>query len=94
MATAAPKRQEMQMPDEYLPPNKILFLHNVPDRVSRDELDALFRPFTGLIDVRTIPGRSVAFVEFTDSVTSAVAKDSLNGYTFSPTEKLRITFAK
>ncbi|MCO5546878.1 hypothetical protein L7F22_000315 [Adiantum nelumboides] len=45
-ATAAPKRQELQMPDEYLPPNKILFLHNVPDRVSRDDLDALFRSDT------------------------------------------------
>ena len=106
------------MPDEYLPPNKILFLHNVPDRVSRDDLDALFRrcvcsltsladrfhmltrlplpmhSYSGLVDVRTIPGRSVAFVEFTDSVTSAVAKDALNGHAFSDTEKLRITFAK
>jgi U2 small nuclear ribonucleoprotein B'' len=94
MGVAAPKRQELQMPDEYLPPNKILFLHNVPDRVDRDELDALFRPFPGLIDVRIIPGRSVAFVEYTDSVTSAVARDALNGHVFSPTEKLRITFAK
>lgn len=50
--------------------------------------------YSGLVDVRTIPGRSVAFVEFTDSVTSAVAKDALNGHAFSDTEKLRITFAK
>lgn len=84
----------MQMPDEYLPPNKILFLHNVPERISRDDLDALFRLHQGLIDVRVIPGRNVAFVEFTDSVTSSMAKDSLNGHSFSPTESLRITFAK
>jgi U2 small nuclear ribonucleoprotein B'' len=93
-ATIAPRRQEMQMPDEYLPPNKILFLHNVPERISRDQLDTLFRSHQGLVDVRTIPGRNVAFVEFTDSVTSAIAKDALHGHTFSETETLRITFAK
>lgn len=84
----------MQMPDEYLPPNKILFLHNVPERISRDDLDALFRPHRGLVDVRIIPGRNVAFVEFSDSVTSSMAKDSLHGHSFGPTESLRITFAK
>ena len=30
------------MPDEYLPPNKILFLQNLPETVSKDQLTALF----------------------------------------------------
>lgn len=30
------------MPDEYLPPNKILFLQNLPDNVTKDQLMALF----------------------------------------------------
>lgn len=89
------RRQEMQMPDEYLPPNRILFLHNVPESVGRDELDALFRAHVGLVDVRLIPGRGVAFVEFGDAMQSSAARDSLNGHQFTPTsEKLRITFAK
>lgn len=83
------------MPDEYLPPNKILFIHNVPEAVVRDDLDGLFRQYPGLIDVRVIPGRNVAFVEFTDAASSATARDGLNNYTFGgSTEKLRITFAK
>lgn len=94
MTAPAPKRQEMQMPDEYLPPNKILFLHNVPERVSRDDLEVLFKGHPGFVDVRTIPGRNVAFVEYTDSVTSSVAKDTLHGHIFGPGEALRITFAK
>jgi len=30
------------MPDEYLPPNKILFLQNLPESVTKDQLVALF----------------------------------------------------
>jgi RNA recognition motif-containing protein len=30
------------MPDEYLPPNKILFLQNLPESVTKDQLTSLF----------------------------------------------------
>lgn len=30
------------MPDEYLPPNKILFLQNLPESVTKDRLVSLF----------------------------------------------------
>jgi RNA recognition motif-containing protein len=30
------------MPDEYLPPNKILFLQNLPESVTKDQLLTLF----------------------------------------------------
>ncbi|PWN33189.1 RNA-binding domain-containing protein [Meira miltonrushii] len=94
-AAAAGKRQEAQLPDEYLPPNKILFIHNVPDSVDKDALDALFRSHDGIIDVRHIPGRNVAFVEFGNAMQSSAARDALNEHQFTPqSEKLRITFAK
>lgn len=38
----ATKRPNVQMPDEYLPPNKILFLQNLPESVTKDQLLALF----------------------------------------------------
>jgi U2 small nuclear ribonucleoprotein B'' len=41
-AVSAPRRPAVQMPDEYLPPNKILFLQNLPESVSKDQLMALF----------------------------------------------------
>jgi hypothetical protein len=31
LAAPGPKRAAVQMPDEYLPPNKILFLQNLPE---------------------------------------------------------------
>ncbi|KAG5638501.1 hypothetical protein H0H81_012306 [Sphagnurus paluster] len=41
-ALPAPKRPNVQMPDEYLPPNKILFLQNLPEGVTKEQLMALF----------------------------------------------------
>lgn len=35
------------MPDEYLPPNKILFLQNLPENVTKDQLMALFSQCVG-----------------------------------------------
>lgn len=41
---AAPRRI-VQMPDEYLPPNKILFVQQLPDDTTKEGLEALFRPY-------------------------------------------------
>ena len=41
-AVPVAKRPNVQMPDEYLPPNKILFLQNLPESVTKDQLMALF----------------------------------------------------
>lgn len=39
---AGSKRAQQEMPDEYLPPNKMLFLQNIPDGVGKGELESLF----------------------------------------------------
>ncbi|KAJ3782724.1 hypothetical protein GGU10DRAFT_74044 [Lentinula aff. detonsa] len=41
----APKRPNVQMPDEYLPPNKILFLQNLPESVTKEQLLGLFNQY-------------------------------------------------
>ena len=41
-ALPAPRRPNVQMPDEYLPPNKILFLQNLPEIVTKEQLTGLF----------------------------------------------------
>lgn len=53
------------VPDEYLPPNKILFLRQIPDDYGVDLLTAIFSRFAGFKEVRTVPGRKgIAFVEY------------------------------
>ncbi|KAG0661498.1 hypothetical protein C6P46_003910 [Rhodotorula mucilaginosa] len=105
-ATAPQQRRVVEMPDEYLPPNKILFVQNLPEDTTKPSLEALFRPYPNLIEVRTIPGRkNIAFVEFADEPSSAVAKEALHNTRFSGTagavpatseegNKIKVTFAK
>ena len=76
-------------------PNKILFLTGLPEETNEAMLTILFNQFTGFKEVRLIPGRSdIAFVEFENEFLSGTAKEALNGFTLSPTHKMRITFAK
>ncbi|KAH9942922.1 RNA-binding domain-containing protein [Amylocystis lapponica] len=96
-AGAAPvaKRPNVQMPDEYLPPNKILFLQNLPESVSKDQLMALFSQYPNLHEVRLIPTkRDIAFVEFLDEGSATVAKDALHNYKLDGENKIKITFAR
>ncbi|OSD01204.1 RNA-binding domain-containing protein [Trametes coccinea BRFM310] len=96
-AAAAPaaKRPNVQMPDEYLPPNKILFLQNLPENVSKDQLMALFSQYPNLYEVRLIPTKKdIAFVEFLDETSATVAKDALHNYKLDGENKIKITFAR
>lgn len=49
---AAPKRTQQQMPDEYLPPNKMLFLQNIPEGVGKGELESLFSAYVASLECR------------------------------------------
>ncbi|KAI0652673.1 RNA-binding domain-containing protein [Trametes meyenii] len=94
-AVPAAKRPNVQMPDEYLPPNKILFLQNLPDSVSKDQLMALFSQYPNLYEVRLIPTKKdIAFVEFLDEASATVAKDALHNYKLDGENKIKITFAR
>lgn len=76
-------------------PNKILFITNLPDETNESMLSLLFNQFPGFKEVRLIPGRSdIAFVEFENEYLSGTAKEALNGFSLSPTHKMRITYAK
>ncbi|KIM69910.1 hypothetical protein SCLCIDRAFT_1160124 [Scleroderma citrinum Foug A] len=86
----APKRPAVQMPDEYLPPNKILFLQNLPESVTKDQLMALFSQYPNLHEVRLIPTKKdIAFVEYMDEGSASVAKDALHNYKLDGENKIK-----
>jgi len=90
-----PKRPVVQMPEEYLPPNKILFLQNLPENVTKDQLTALFSQYPNLYEVRLIPTKKdIAFVEYMDENSASVAKDALHNYKLDGESKVKITFAR
>ncbi|KAJ7589025.1 hypothetical protein C8J56DRAFT_826388 [Mycena floridula] len=94
-AAPASKRPNVQMPDEYLPPNKILFLQNLPESVTKDQLMALFSQYPNLHEVRLIPTKKdIAFVEYMDEDSSSIAKDALHNYKLDGENKIKITFAR
>lgn len=76
-------------------PNKILFLINLPDDTEQQTLQMLFQPFTGFKEVRLVPGRAdIAFVEFESEQQSTMAKEALQGFKISPSNAIKISFAK
>ncbi|KAJ8299035.1 hypothetical protein KUTeg_023095 [Tegillarca granosa] len=70
------------------PPNQILFLTNLPEETNE-------MIFPGFKEVRLVPGRhDIAFVEFENEVQSAAAKDALQGFKITPSNAMKISFAK
>ncbi len=94
-AARAQQPQQVIMPTQMEMPNKILFLQNVPEETTKEQVVAIFQPFTGFKDVAMVPGRKgIAFVEFDDEIQSGVAMGSLQGFRMDNDHALVITFAK
>ena len=68
------------IPDEYLPPNKILFVQNLPEEYDIDALTAIFSRFEGFREVRLVPGRrGIAFIEYEAETGAISAKENTAG---------------
>ncbi|KAL2267743.1 hypothetical protein VTJ83DRAFT_5020 [Remersonia thermophila] len=68
------------VPDEYLPPNRILFVQNLPSDADKDSLTSIFGRFEGFREVRMVPGRSgIAFVEYEAEAGAITAKENTAG---------------
>lgn len=91
----ATKKPKLQMPDEYLPPNNVLFVQNLPEGTTQDDLRDVFEQYAGLVEIRTIAAKKdIAFVEYTDETASAVAKDALHNFKIDGETKMKVTFAR
>lgn len=82
------------VPDEYLPPNKILFLQNVPEEYDVEALSGIFGRFDGFREVRLVPGRrGIAFVEYDAEQGAITAKENTAGMTLGD-KKLKVTYQR
>jgi len=90
---SAPPSGTGAMPEQ--PPHHILFLTNLPEETNEMMLSMLFNQFPGFKEVRLVPGRhDIAFVEFENEVQAGAAKDALQGFKITPTNAMKISFAK
>jgi U2 small nuclear ribonucleoprotein B'' len=82
------------VPDEYLPPNRILFLQNIPDDYEVEGLTAIFARFEGFREVRLVPGRrGIAFVEYDAEQGAIAAKESTSGMTLGE-KNIKVTYQR
>eukprot|EP01126_Amoeba_proteus_P016290 TRINITY_DN1751_c0_g1_i4.p1 TRINITY_DN1751_c0_g1~~TRINITY_DN1751_c0_g1_i4.p1 ORF type:complete len:197 (+),score=35.88 TRINITY_DN1751_c0_g1_i4:127-717(+) len=64
-----------------LPPNKVLFVQNLPENITGEQLTAVFSNCSGFKEVRIVPGnRGLAFVEFSDERQSGVAMSKFQNF--------------
>ncbi|KAK9469190.1 hypothetical protein V1512DRAFT_231331 [Lipomyces arxii] len=82
------------IPDELLPPNKILFLQNLPDTITANQLTEAFEKFPGFFEVRLVPGRKgIGFVEYEADENAIAAKAGTTSLLFDE-KKPKITYAR
>lgn len=84
------------IPDEYLPPNKTLFVQNLPEDFDKDALTAIFGRFDGFLEVRMVPGRTgIAFVEYDAEAGAITAKENTAGMSLKNGEKtMKVTYQR
>ncbi|KAF7512240.1 hypothetical protein GJ744_002402 [Endocarpon pusillum] len=84
------------IPDEYLPPNKILFLRDLPEDYDADGLSTIFSRFEGFREVRMVPGRKgIAFVEYEAEAGAISAKEATAGMQLGDEGKgIRVTYQR
>ena len=75
-------------------PNKILFVSELPTLTEDFSLNELFSNYPGFKELRYIPSKHVAFVEYEDEAQAALVMSNLAGFTFDSGETLKIAFAK
>ncbi|KAK5121390.1 hypothetical protein LTR85_005222 [Meristemomyces frigidus] len=92
--TAKPAQPAGVVPDEYLPPNKVLFLRELPEDYGKDGLTVIFSRFPGFKELRLVPGRKgIAFVEYADEEGAIAAKEATAGMTLGD-KAIRVTYQR
>eukprot|EP00899_Mesostigma_viride_P000567 jgi/Mesvir1/10510/Mv15921-RA.1 len=87
--------QAPAQPEAPSPPNKMLFVQNLPLVSNAPMLTTLFAQFPGFTEVRMVPAKpGIAFVEYENEAQSATAMAGLQGFKITPTNAMQISFAK
>ncbi|KAF6816310.1 RNA recognition domain-containing protein [Colletotrichum musicola] len=83
------------VPDEYLPPNKILFVQNLPDDYDIEAVVSIFGRFEGFREVRLVPGRrGIAFVEYEGEQGAITAKENTAGMVLGESNAIKVTYQR
>lgn len=78
-----------------LPPNKILLLQNLSSNIGSGDVEPLFEPFNGFINIRLLKIRNLAFIEFDTEADSTACLNEIDKSQLSKLgENCQLTYAK
>jgi len=76
-------------------PYHILFAQQLPNSVTIQDLTSICCNYIGFKEVRSVPNKDIAFIEFEDHTQSTVALEQLNNFKLnSNNELLYLTYSK
>ncbi|KAI9224544.1 hypothetical protein BC828DRAFT_343733 [Blastocladiella britannica] len=67
------------VPDDLAPPNPTLFVQGIDADVTDEVLRAAFSQYPGLVEIRRVQSKGVAFIEYESVAASTEAKKALHG---------------
>jgi U2 small nuclear ribonucleoprotein B'' len=73
---------------------RILMCTDLPEACTKAMLEMLFNQFQGLVEVRFIEGKLMAFVEYENTNQSEVVMNALQNFRLSETHNLNLSYAK
>ena len=77
------------------PPNRTLFVQNLPAATTSAMLQMLFQQFEGYVETRMVEARpGIAFVDFQTDGQATTALQGLQGFKITPTNALSISYQK
>ena len=85
------QEEEQDSPKEA---TRILMCTDLPEGCTKPMLDMLFGQFAGLVEVRFIEGKLMAFVEYESVGQSTVVMGALQNFRLSETHNLKLSYAK
>ena len=75
-------------------PSPILFAQNLPPECNHQMLQVLFQQCIGLVDLRIVPAKGMAFIEFGDQTQAGMALRQLNGFQITESVALNLSYSK
>lgn len=87
------KAKRAKVSTDTQPPNKVLFLENLPPGIAQEKLSEIFSAYPGFIEVRLVSVRRLGFVEYYSDEEAIVAKEQTDGLVLDD-HPVKITYAK
>jgi len=69
-------------------------VEGLPSTTTEEMLMALFHQYPGFREVRLIPSKNVAFVEYDDEFQAGIAMSGLHNFKILPEYPLQVSYAK